>query len=83
VGFFKKLLSIASLQLIFAGLYLYHNKVSTGYLTGMPRDLPRESNLELLNQLLSALKEEFILIKCGLKLWLAKVGPAGLEPATP
>ena len=57
-----KLLIIASLQLIFAALYLYHNKISTGYMTGMPRSLPGESNLELFNQLLSALKEEFILI---------------------
>jgi hypothetical protein len=57
-----KLLIVASLQTIFAGLYLYHNKISTGYLTGMPRALPGESNLELLNQLLSALKKEFIII---------------------
>ncbi len=57
-----KLLLVALLQLIFAGLYLYHNKISTGYLTGMPRSLPEESNLELFNQLLAALKEEFILI---------------------
>jgi hypothetical protein len=66
-----KLLLIASLQLIFAGLYLYHNKVASGYFTGMSRDLPRESNLELLNQLLSALKEEFILIKSGIPVLLS------------
>jgi hypothetical protein len=66
-----KLLAIASLQLISAGLYLYHNKISTGYLTGMPRYPSGESNLELLNQLLSALKEEFILIKCGIPVLLS------------
>jgi len=66
-----KLLIIASLQLIFAVLYLYHNKISTGYLTGMPRDPSEESNLELLNQLLSGLKEEFILIKCGISVLLS------------
>ena len=66
-----KLLAIATLQLICAVLYLYHNKISTGYLTGMPRDPSRESNHELLNQLLSALKEEFILIKCGIPVLLS------------
>jgi hypothetical protein len=66
-----KLLIIASLQMIFAGLYLYHNIVSTGYLTGMPRDLPEESNFELLKQLLSALKDEFLVIKCGMPLLIS------------
>jgi hypothetical protein len=66
-----KLLIITVLQIIFAGLYLYHNRISTGYITGMPRDLPDESNLELLNQLFYALKEEFIVIKCGIPLSLS------------
>jgi hypothetical protein len=66
-----KLLITASLQMIFAGLYLYHNKISTGYITGMPRDLPDESNLELLNQLFSALKKEFIFINCGIPFTLS------------
>ncbi len=61
-----KLLITASLQMIFAGLYLYHNIISTGYATGMPRHLPDESNLELLHQLFSALKNEFIFIRCSI-----------------
>lgn len=66
-----KLIVISFLQLVFAGLYLYHNKIATGYMTGMQRDLPEESNRELLNQLLSALKDEFILIKCGIPVLLS------------
>jgi hypothetical protein len=63
-----KLLITALLQLIFAGLYLYHNKMCSGFMTGMPRDLPEESNLVLLKQLFSALKEEFIVIHTGIPL---------------
>jgi hypothetical protein len=66
-----KLLIIALFQMIFAGFYLYHNIISTGFLTGMPRSLPEESNRELLKQLFSALKEEFILIHCGIPLTLS------------
>ena len=61
-----KLLITALLQIIFAVLYLYHNKISTGFMTGMQRDLPEESNFELLKQLFSALKGEFIFIQCGI-----------------
>jgi hypothetical protein len=57
-----KLLIIASLQIIFAALYLYNNKILTGYITGGLRALPRESNFVLLNQLFSALKEEAVFI---------------------
>jgi hypothetical protein len=66
-----KLLITSLLQLIFAGLYLYHNKISTGYITGMPRGLPEDSNLELLNQLFLALRDEFIVINCGIPLSLS------------
>lgn len=58
-----RLLIVAILQLIFAGVYLYHNKIASGFITGMPRALPEESNHELLNQLISALKDEFLIIK--------------------
>jgi hypothetical protein len=37
----------------------------------MPRDLPEESNFELLKQLLSALKDEFLVIKCGMPLLIS------------
>jgi hypothetical protein len=63
-----KLMIVALIQLVFAGFYLYHNKMATGFITGMPRNLPKESNLELLKQLFSALKEEFIVIHSGIPL---------------
>ncbi len=63
-----KLIIVAFLQLVFAGFYLYHNLVTSGHLTGMQRDLPEESNLELIRQLLHGLKEEFIVMKCGIPL---------------
>ena len=66
-----KLLIVAFLQLVFAGFYLYHNLQTSGHLTGMQRDLPKESNLELLKQLFIGLKEEFIVIKCGIPLTLS------------
>lgn len=65
-----KLITIGFFQIIFAGIYLYHNKVTTGFITGMERNLPKESNIELLNQLFAALKDEYILIKCGIPLLL-------------
>lgn len=66
--FSVKLLIVALFQMIFAGFYLYHNKMVSGFMTGMPRNLPKESNLELLKQLFSALKEEFIVIHSGIPL---------------
>lgn len=63
-----KLMVVIVLQLIFAGFYLYHNLQASGHLTGMQRDLPEESNLELIRQLFHGLKEEFIVIKCGIPL---------------
>ena len=80
INFFKRrwlpsagLVLISILQLAFAVLYLLHNKASTGYATGIPRVLPEESSLELLRQLLSALKEEFVFIQCG-KPFLVSLG---------
>lgn len=65
-----KLLAIGFVQTVFAAIYLYHNKVSTGFTTGMERNLPKESNIELLNQLFAALKDEYIVIKCGIPIIL-------------
>ncbi len=66
-----KLLMVSAFQMTFAGMYFYHNKISTGFITGMPRALPDESNHILLNQLGLALKDEFFIIECKIPLLIS------------
>ncbi|HKK41366.1 MAG TPA: hypothetical protein VJ963_03070 [Bacteroidales bacterium] len=58
-----KLLAVSLLQLLIILLYLYHNKLTTGFITGGLRTLQTESDETLFRQLLSAFKEAIILIR--------------------
>ena len=60
-----KLIIVASLQLIFAGLYLYHNYIASGTISGVTRISEPESIIELLKQLISAIIGELSFIKRG------------------
>jgi hypothetical protein len=60
-----KLIIVASLQMIFAGLYLYHNYIASGTFSGGPRISEPMSILELLKQLSSAIIGELSFIKRG------------------
>lgn len=53
---------ISSLGLLIAFIYLYHNFLSTGYITGIPRIKSPETNIELLTNLSIAVIKEFNLL---------------------
>ncbi|MCX8093339.1 MAG: hypothetical protein N3E50_04150 [Candidatus Goldbacteria bacterium] len=55
----KYLSFVILLIFIFIILYLFMNKINSGYITGEPRVKPKETFLELLNQLWIAQKKEF------------------------
>jgi len=57
-----KLLIVVFIQILISGFYLYNNKLSTGYLTGMARGAGAEVNKKMFSQLFSALNEELVLI---------------------
>jgi 4-amino-4-deoxy-L-arabinose transferase-like glycosyltransferase len=60
-----KLIIVASLQLIFAGLYMYHNKITAGTFTGVARFAEPEPVFDLLKQFTIAITGELSFIKRG------------------
>lgn len=57
-----KLSIVLFLQILISALYLYNNKLLTGYFTGMPRGTGTDISKNMFSQLFFALKEELVLI---------------------